>query len=272
MVQFTIHLSAGQTLSRRSGLPVRRRGAHQSGRRAGLNTGVQDAYSLGWKLGLCYHGVASDKLLDSYHEERHPVAAAVLRGTDSATKGAGVLLRLSRDGSASTPTVRCGCLAVCRWLQRAASRSLSSSMSPTAGVDRRAEAVHPWNRQGDDGHESPGHATFSYLATVRHRARGFPTFILLNARAKISGFARAAWWTASCPAVRWGRSDGSRLQKSDDDRVFAVGSVRGSLRQSHRPAKPQRPDALSIITMQVRSCLTRGNCTDAFGAAVSVCT
>jgi len=43
----------------------------------GLNTGVQDAYNLGWKLALVLHGGA-EALLDTYEEERMPVAAAVL--------------------------------------------------------------------------------------------------------------------------------------------------------------------------------------------------
>ena len=47
----------------------------------GLNTGVQDAVNLGWKLALVVHGTAPERLLDTYHAERHPVAARVLRGT-----------------------------------------------------------------------------------------------------------------------------------------------------------------------------------------------
>lgn len=47
----------------------------------GLNTGVQDAVNLGWKLGLVVDGLATDSLLDTYHVERHPVAARVLRTT-----------------------------------------------------------------------------------------------------------------------------------------------------------------------------------------------
>lgn len=43
----------------------------------GLNTSVQDAYNLGWKLAAVLNG-ATDTLLDSYEEERRPVAAAVL--------------------------------------------------------------------------------------------------------------------------------------------------------------------------------------------------
>ncbi|MEU2085984.1 FAD-dependent monooxygenase [Streptomyces albus] len=44
----------------------------------GLNTGVQDAYNLGWKLGLVLRGQAAEGLLDSYETERAPLAAGVL--------------------------------------------------------------------------------------------------------------------------------------------------------------------------------------------------
>jgi 2-polyprenyl-6-methoxyphenol hydroxylase-like FAD-dependent oxidoreductase len=44
----------------------------------GMNTGLQDALNLGWKLGAAVAGWAPDHLLDSYHAERHPVGAAVL--------------------------------------------------------------------------------------------------------------------------------------------------------------------------------------------------
>jgi 2-polyprenyl-6-methoxyphenol hydroxylase-like FAD-dependent oxidoreductase len=47
----------------------------------GLNTGVQDAVNLGWKLGQVVKGTAPDSLLDTYHAERHPVAARVVRDT-----------------------------------------------------------------------------------------------------------------------------------------------------------------------------------------------
>jgi hypothetical protein len=45
----------------------------------GLNTGVQDAVNLGWKLAQVVHQTAPERLLDTYHAERHPVAARVLR-------------------------------------------------------------------------------------------------------------------------------------------------------------------------------------------------
>jgi 2-polyprenyl-6-methoxyphenol hydroxylase-like FAD-dependent oxidoreductase len=44
----------------------------------GLNTGIQDAVNLGWKLAQVVRGTSPEALLDSYHAERHPVAARVL--------------------------------------------------------------------------------------------------------------------------------------------------------------------------------------------------
>ncbi|MFH8609110.1 rifampin monooxygenase [Streptomyces sp. NPDC018029] len=47
----------------------------------GLNLGIQDAFNLGWKLAAEINGWAPEGLLDSYYDERHPVAAAVLDNT-----------------------------------------------------------------------------------------------------------------------------------------------------------------------------------------------
>jgi 2-polyprenyl-6-methoxyphenol hydroxylase-like FAD-dependent oxidoreductase len=55
----------------------------------GLQTGVQDAVNLGWKLAQVVKQTSPESLLDTYHAERHPVAARVLRNTMAQT----VLLR-----------------------------------------------------------------------------------------------------------------------------------------------------------------------------------
>lgn len=47
----------------------------------GLNTGVQDAVNLGWKLAQVVDNTSRDGLLDTYHAERHPIAARVLRNS-----------------------------------------------------------------------------------------------------------------------------------------------------------------------------------------------
>src|SRR6185369_15860521 len=48
----------------------------------GMNTGLQDAANLGWKMALVHAGYARTELLDSYHAERHPVGKRLLRTTD----------------------------------------------------------------------------------------------------------------------------------------------------------------------------------------------
>jgi hypothetical protein len=50
----------------------------------GMNTGLQDAYNLGWKLALVAKGEASEALLDSYEQERLPIAKQLLNTTDRA--------------------------------------------------------------------------------------------------------------------------------------------------------------------------------------------
>ncbi|HEX9099914.1 MAG TPA: FAD-dependent monooxygenase, partial [Candidatus Dormibacteraeota bacterium] len=47
----------------------------------GLNTGVQDAVNLGWKLAQVVKRTSPQSLLDTYHDERHPVGARVLQNT-----------------------------------------------------------------------------------------------------------------------------------------------------------------------------------------------
>ncbi|WP_435120110.1 FAD-dependent monooxygenase [Amycolatopsis thermoflava] len=51
----------------------------------GLNVGLQDAMNLGWKLGAVVRGEAPDDLLDTYHDERHPVGAELLEHTQAQT-------------------------------------------------------------------------------------------------------------------------------------------------------------------------------------------
>ena len=57
----------------------------------GMNTGMQDAANLGWKLAAAVQGWGGDRLLDSYHTERHPVGRQVLRSS-------GALIRLALIG------------------------------------------------------------------------------------------------------------------------------------------------------------------------------
>ncbi len=52
----------------------------------GLNTGIQDAWNLAWKLALVIRGKATDALLETYRQERLPIARKVLAETDQRTR------------------------------------------------------------------------------------------------------------------------------------------------------------------------------------------
>ena len=55
----------------------------------GMNTGIQDAYNLAWKLALVLQAAATETLLDSYEAERRPVGAEVIARTRAASEGYG---------------------------------------------------------------------------------------------------------------------------------------------------------------------------------------
>ncbi len=71
----------------------------------GMNTGMQDAFNLAWKLRLAWSGAAAPGLLDSYHAERHPIGAQVVREAASMTTvvtHGGAVARHGRDLLLST--------------------------------------------------------------------------------------------------------------------------------------------------------------------------
>jgi 2-polyprenyl-6-methoxyphenol hydroxylase-like FAD-dependent oxidoreductase len=65
----------------------------------GMNAGLQDAVNLGWKLTAAIKGWAPEGLLDTYHEERHPVGRRVLRTS-------GIILRGALTRSRGLRTIR----------------------------------------------------------------------------------------------------------------------------------------------------------------------
>jgi hypothetical protein len=80
-----------------------------------MNTGIQDAFNLGWKLAQATTEGPSPALLDSYHAERHPVAAHVIKVTTATTDA----------GTATNPLIR-------RLRNRAV--RVASGLSPVAHI------------------------------------------------------------------------------------------------------------------------------------------
>jgi 2-polyprenyl-6-methoxyphenol hydroxylase-like FAD-dependent oxidoreductase len=76
----------------RRGVPAYRKGRcfvagdaahiHSPAGAQGMNTGIQDAYNLGWKLGLSSRGEVGEQILDTYDDERHRVGQKLLSSTD----------------------------------------------------------------------------------------------------------------------------------------------------------------------------------------------
>ncbi|HZZ51901.1 MAG TPA: FAD-dependent monooxygenase [Pseudonocardia sp.] len=70
----------------------------------GMNTGLQDAANLGWRLAAAVNGWAPPNVLDGYHTERHPVGRMVLRGSSLLLRGAMMgspLIRTARTAVAA---------------------------------------------------------------------------------------------------------------------------------------------------------------------------
>jgi 2-polyprenyl-6-methoxyphenol hydroxylase-like FAD-dependent oxidoreductase len=102
----------------------------------GMNTGIQDAYNLAWKLALVIQGVAPVALLESYDGERRPVGADVVARTTAATRNYGREPAEKPDRLADTQiriSYRCG-----DWVRDDA-ESLATTV-PAAG-DRAPDAA-----------------------------------------------------------------------------------------------------------------------------------
>jgi hypothetical protein len=62
----------------------------------GMNTGIQDALNVGWKLALVMRGGAEPSLLETYHDERHPIGEHVVQGSARLLKAATVSNKLAQ--------------------------------------------------------------------------------------------------------------------------------------------------------------------------------
>jgi 2-polyprenyl-6-methoxyphenol hydroxylase-like FAD-dependent oxidoreductase len=89
----------------------------------GMNTGIQDAWNLGWKLALVLRGAARDALLDSYEAERWPVGHFLLRVTDRAF---GIVTRFNSGGR------------LAMWFRRVVVGSMMRIVTPSSRVRRAA--------------------------------------------------------------------------------------------------------------------------------------
>ena len=119
----------------------------------GMNTGIQDAYNLGWKLALALADAAPDRLLDTYQDERLPVARSVLEGSDtghSAVFSPHPVMRVVRE-KVLAPLLRLG--AVQRAILDRAAELGVGYRSSSLSVD---QAPSPFVRSRVDGDRAVG--------------------------------------------------------------------------------------------------------------------
>jgi 2-polyprenyl-6-methoxyphenol hydroxylase-like FAD-dependent oxidoreductase len=75
----------------------------------GLNTGIQDAFNLAWKLAAVLDGLAPEQLIDSYESERRPVAAGVLGLTEGLARDRPELDAIDPEGRRRTAAIVSQC-------------------------------------------------------------------------------------------------------------------------------------------------------------------
>ncbi|HEX3784716.1 MAG TPA: FAD-dependent monooxygenase [Pseudonocardiaceae bacterium] len=121
----------------------------------GMNLGIQDAVNLSWKLVAAVTGWAKEELLDSYHAERYPVAAAVLRNS----RAQGLLANFGALDNVDLPELRELVSTLVQLPQ--ANRYLAGILS---GVDIQ------YSLPGADGHPLVGRRMFDVPLTARRGA------------------------------------------------------------------------------------------------------
>ncbi|WP_405855682.1 FAD-dependent monooxygenase [Streptomyces sp. NBC_01515] len=157
----------------------------------GMNTGIQDAGNLAWKLHAVLTGAAPDELLDSYHRERQPVAAQLVASTSQfariatlADPAAGRRRNALLSAAAATPGIT-------DWLaDTLAQLDISYTREPDLGAPRIGTRVSPLTVPPDGlrwtlalpgpGEQQPDHQVSRRgPLTVRH-VPGLPTTLLVR--------------------------------------------------------------------------------------------
>jgi len=169
----------------------------------GMNTGIQDAVNLGWKLAAVVQGRTPASLLDSYETERHPVGAQVLTLTDAFNRL--VLGRSRLRRALQTAAVRL-------LLRFGTTRGFMADRMTGLGIayPPTARHSHPWTGRRAPDLDCEGGRLYDLL---RHGG-----FVLMDATA--SGAAAAA--TGSSPGVVLS----VRARKQGDSVIPAVTLVR----------------------------------------------
>ncbi|NED02104.1 NAD(P)-binding protein [Streptomyces sp. SID6648] len=153
----------------------------------GMNTGIQDAFNLGWKLGLVLAGHAGAELLDTYEEERLPVAARTLdltserlRATLEAIRrpGGGLDAAITSDTTGLGVGYRWSSLA--RGHAEAPQAGDGSPDAPDAEVRTARDGERPSPQPGDRAPDAPCLDAVTGARTRLHRVFAGPRTAVLG--------------------------------------------------------------------------------------------
>ena len=170
----------------------------------GMNTGIQDAYNLGWKLGLVVRGASAEALLDSYSSERRSVVGGVIRGSDLLTG----VITLRNPVAKSIRNHLAGLLGEFDFVSRRISRELSElgvgyHASPIVREDRGEGIVSALGDRLDFRGQGPASRLTACPTSTSNRP---PT-----RTARFAGCSRSPTGHEACPApVSEGGASASR--------------------------------------------------------------
>jgi 2-polyprenyl-6-methoxyphenol hydroxylase-like FAD-dependent oxidoreductase len=201
----------------------------------GMNTGIQDAMNLGWKLAAAVRGQAPDFLLASYEEERHPVGAQVLTLTDRFN-------RLVLGRSAIRRALRTLVLRVLVRVRPVRDRLIGRLTGLGIAYPPRTRHAHPWTGRRVPDLECDGGRLYELLREG--------TFLLVDAtgageaagvgggaadRVRVVRCRRPA--AAGLPAVVLVRPDGY-VAWAGDDRVDVADAAAAAVQRWCGPGTP----------------------------------
>ncbi|MFH8881393.1 FAD-dependent monooxygenase [Streptomyces californicus] len=204
----------------------------------GMNTGIQDAFNLGWKLGEVLAGRADPELLDTYEEERLPVAARTLDLTSERLRATLEAIRRPGGGLDSAITADTTGLGVgYRWSSLAADRTDPDRTEPAR---THPDATHPTGvpltadegpQPGDRAPDAPCADAATGAGTRLHRVFAGP-------RTTVLGFGPGSAAVLDEVAETYGGTGvrTCRVYAADEDR----GGRQGGGPREDRGGKPSR--------------------------------
>jgi 2-polyprenyl-6-methoxyphenol hydroxylase-like FAD-dependent oxidoreductase len=194
----------------------------------GMNTGMQDAYNLGWKLALVAAGRARDTLLDSYGAERRPVARAVVDATSVATRVATGNALVARRARRHALRLLSQLNAVQQKFSNAIGEHLVNYRESDLVSERWSHHLRPraWSEGTDTGPGAGEVARDAYLETrsgpvaLRHLLRGLGHHLVLFTADESSTDTLSAW-------------------KAEAEQVMAAAGHVHLITRGHLPASPR---------------------------------